>query len=481
MNESLMAKCSCGHCGTHLEFPIEGAGSIIDCPHCGQPTELSLMAKPADSAERPTVGAVLEAFTGPLARTRVSLFYQIGLVWVTIMMLLLPVAYVALVALAGWAVYYYAVHFSFLLSSGSLGYRFWLIKLMAYVGPLFIGLVLVFFMIKPFFAARRAQAQPLALNPALEPTLFTFIARICELVGAPMPKRIDLDCQLNASASFRRGAMSLVGNDLVLTIGLPLVAGLDMRQLAGVVAHEFGHFTQGFGMRLSYVIRRINGWFARVVYERDAWDVTLETWSMEADDWRVMLVIGCARFAVGFTRLILMLLMYLGHGVGCFLLRQMEYDADSYEIKLAGSATFESTMRKLATLGAASEKAYKEMRVSWNLNRKLPDNFPLFLKCQEERIPAKALERIQDTLGLSRTGLFHSHPSNGDRIRKARQANEPGIFQMELPASLLFSHFDIVARQVTQLHYSDDLGLVFDAGATLRPVETVAPNPKPDS
>ena len=58
-----------------------------------------------------------------------------------------------------------------------------------------------------------------------------------------MPKRIDLDCQLNAAASLRRGALSLFGNDLVLTIGLPLVAGLNVQQFAGVIGHEFGHFT----------------------------------------------------------------------------------------------------------------------------------------------------------------------------------------------------------------------------------------------
>ena len=28
-------------------------------------------------------------------------------------------------------------------------------------------------------------------------------------------------------------------------------------------------------MRLTYLIRSINGWFARVVYERDEWDETL--------------------------------------------------------------------------------------------------------------------------------------------------------------------------------------------------------------
>ena len=113
---------------------------------------------------------------------------------------------------------------------------------------------------------------------------------LAEQTGAPMPVRIDLDCNLNASASFRKGASSLLSNDLVLTIGLPLVAGLNLRQFVGVVAHEFGHFSQGFGLRLSYLVRGINVWFARVVYERDAWDVALEEWSMEAEDWRVMLV-----------------------------------------------------------------------------------------------------------------------------------------------------------------------------------------------
>ena len=52
------------------------------------------------------------------------------------------------------------------------------------------------------------------MNPALEPALYAFIASICDLVGAPMPQRIDLVCDLNAAASFRRGAASLLGNDL---------------------------------------------------------------------------------------------------------------------------------------------------------------------------------------------------------------------------------------------------------------------------
>lgn len=457
-----MAKCSCAHCETHLEFPIEAAGTEVSCPNCGQPTELVLTARPADTADRPTAAEVVAAFGGPIPRTGVSFFYRAGLVLVTVMMILLPICYLALIATAAWGVYYYATHFSFLVSSMHYGFRLYTLKLVAYVTPLFAGAILVFFMVKPLFARRAPSAQPLAMNPALEPTLFAFIARICDLVGAPMPKRIDLDCQLNASAGFRRGTASLLGNDLVLTIGLPLVAGVSLKELAGIIAHEFGHFTQGFGMRLSYIIRMINGWFARVVYQRDAWDLWLEEWGMEAEEWYTLIVLNTARLAVGFSRLLLKLLMLIGHGVSCFLLRQMEFDADSYEIKVVGSATFEAATRRAAELGEALGKSYKEMRTTWTMNRRLPEDFPAYLVQRHSKLPPAFRERLQDTLGLAKTRWFDTHPSDGDRIRQARRAQEPGVFDLDLPASVLFTHFDVVAKQVTFLHYAEDLGIDFD-------------------
>ena len=54
-----------------------------------------------------------------------------------------------------------------------------------------------------------------------------------------------------------------------LEIGLPLVNALTLSELKAVLAHEFGHFAQGTGMRITYVIRGVNAWFARTVYERD--------------------------------------------------------------------------------------------------------------------------------------------------------------------------------------------------------------------
>ncbi|HTI97798.1 MAG TPA: M48 family metallopeptidase [Dongiaceae bacterium] len=482
MNPEEYLKGECAFCGEHIEFPAAAAGSRVNCPHCQELTELYATENPAELSVTPpeliSAAEVVNAFGLSIPRKRASFFYQIGLVLVAGMMVLLPVIYLGMIGLAGWGVYYYATHFTFLLHSFLGGIYIYLAKLVAYVTPVFAGSIVVLFMIKPLFASRPPRAQPLALNPAVDVKLFAFIARICDSVGAPMPQRIYLNCELNAGAGLRRGGWSLWSNDLMLIIGVPLVAGLNLQQFAGVIAHEFGHFTQGYGLRLGYVIDRVNGWFARVVYGRDAWDLWLDTWAEEEKNGWVLLVVTITCLAVGFSRLLLALLMYLGHGISCFLSRQMEYDADTCQIKVAGSAAFEETHRRLKVLGAALKKGYKEMRAMWNLSRKLPDNFPAYLVRQEASLPAGMRTHIEDTLGLARTGIFDTHPSDGDRIRQARRAEDPGIFHLQLPARDLFANFEVLAQQITLLHYNDDLGLEC-ATENLRPTDQVAISANP--
>lgn len=40
MSENIYLKCACTGCGGRIEFPAAAAGRRIDCPHCGQPTQL---------------------------------------------------------------------------------------------------------------------------------------------------------------------------------------------------------------------------------------------------------------------------------------------------------------------------------------------------------------------------------------------------------------------------------------------------------
>ncbi len=409
--------------------------------------------------------SILSGFNGNIARPKTGPLYHCCLFLAAGAMVALPLVYFAMLGLLAWGIYRHAVYdwAPIMVFPGLI-----LVKFILYFAPLLAGVVVLFFMLKPILARPPRRAQPLAINPADNPLLYAFISKICDTVGAPAPKRIDIDCRLNASAGFRRGFRSMTGNDLVLTIGMPLVATLSARELAGVIAHEFGHFTQGAGMRLSYIVRSINFWFARVAYQRDAWDAALENWARSVRDFRVALIVWSVQIAVWFSRLILKLLMIAGHIIAGFMLRQMEFNADAYQIQVAGSETFEATHRKLATLGAAMGQTYQLIRARWKKDRRLPDNLSELLRQTHEQLPEAVLRKIDDTLGFHRTGLFDSHPSAADRIRRARMAGAPGIFHDDRPASSLLASFEHPARFVTLLHYTDDLGIPISEQMLLR-------------
>ena len=406
------------------------------------------------------------AFSGTIAPTRLSPTYRFGLVVVSLAMLLLPVIYVALITLAAAAVVWHLATNTWILRTSGLHWR-----LLVYATPAVAGSVLVFFMIKPILARRATTRDPLPVDPATEPVLFDFIDKICRQVRAPFPRRVQVDCAVNASAGFVPGPLSLLKNDLVLTIGLPLVAGLSIRELGGVLAHEFGHFAQGGGMRLTAIVRGVNSWFARVVYERDAWDEKLERWSNESD-WRLRAVLHVARGAVWLSRRILTGLMVGGHAISCFMLRQMEYDADSYEIKIAGTDAFIRTSSQLRQLNLAAQFAYSDLSAGIGRGA-LPGDLAALVVARAHHIPE---EWLATALGgrEEKTGVFDTHPSDADRCRVARSAAAAGVLLgADAPATQLFRDFDAVSASATRHHFEHDLGLSVGAFALIDTGETI--------
>jgi len=419
-----------------------------------QPASIPTATPVADELQARAV-AVLDAFDGDITRVRVPLFYRLGLFVATLVMVLLPVCYLGLIGLLGYGAFWHATTHTGLLHWP--GRRVALVALLLYAAPLVAALVLAFFLLKPFLAREARRPQSFMLSPSGEPLLFAFLQKICGLVGAPVPKRVQVNCEVNASASFRRGLWSLFGNDLTLTIGLPLAAGLSVREFAGVLAHEFGHFAQGTGMRLTYLIFRINGWFARVVYERDEWDEWLVYHSEESDS-RIGFVLYFARFGVWVSRRILWLWMIIGHAVSCFLLRQMEFDADRYQTKVAGSDGFASTMKRIRLLAFAHAQAVHELEASWKTGQ-LPDNLPRYLVHWAQLVPEDVKKRVNEESARAKTRLFHTHPADAARVRRAEQLGASGVFRLDEPAAILFKDFHELCRSLTLYHYQQDLEL----------------------
>jgi Zn-dependent protease with chaperone function len=421
----------------------------------------------------------------PLPSRPTSFFYLLGLLLVTVAMVLLPVVYLGLTVLAGYGVYWFATTwFLEIWNWPGHGRGALLLKFICSFTPLLVGGCIALFMVKPFFARRAKPPQPYALAAGAEPLFHEFVRKICALVGAPVPREIRLDCEVNASAGFRRGLLSLFGSDLVLTVGMPLIAGLSARQLAGVIAHEFGHFTQGTGMRLSYLIRRVNLWFVRVIYERDSWDATLDGWRASSESWLSFMFL-CAQAGVGFSRLLLRVLMLTGHGICSFLMRQMEYDADRCEITLAGSVAFEQTMLRMGELGTVTSRLYKEMHKTWKTSHRLPDNVPVLVAHHAADIGDDTRLEITAAMLAEKTGWFDTHPSSADRIAAAQRAAEPGIFSEDMPAQELLENFRPLSRIVTLAHYEDDLEIpttedfLIPVDAVLRPPAPEAPAAAP--
>jgi hypothetical protein len=390
------------------------------------------------------------AFTGTFEPTEVSRMYRVGLVLTTFGMALLLAVYVGLILFTSYGVFHhlrYGEHELHTPSGNPVGHFFLAVT----------GAIVVFFLIKPCFAGKPEEPPRYSLTPKSDPALFAFITQICEHVRAPVPSRVDVDCRINASAGFRRGLLSMRGDDVVLTIGLPLVAGLNMQEFAGVLAHEFGHFAQGAGMRLTYIIRMTDFWFARVVYERDRWDEAIHQAA-----WRVDLRLGIflhlIRFTIWLSRRLLWLLMHVGHTVSCFMLRQMEYDADSYEAKLAGSVAFAQTTAKVESLNAASLWVSNKMNETWRNNR-LPENLPGFIALAVRNVPHEIRDVIAKNPQRKTTRMFDTHPCDADRVRAAAAMNQPGIFHLTEPAEKLFSDFAGLARGATRFHYEANLRL----------------------
>lgn len=233
-----------------------------------------------------------------------------------------------------------------------------------------------------------------------------------------------------------------------------------MRQVAGVLAHEFGHFAQGAGMRFSYIIRRVNAWFARVVFERDAWDDRLDQWS-QSEDWYLKAIFMLAKGGVWLGRKILWCLMHAGHAISCFMSRQMEFDADSYETKLAGSSEFARTAARLRFLGVSHAAAMNDAYQTFQ-TLELPDDLAAMVLWREQVMPGDVRSKLDQSMNESTTRWNDTHPADPNRVKAALALDAPGVFHLEAPAEQLFRDFAAISRAVTRHAYEHEFGLAMD-------------------
>src|SRR5262245_7807450 len=254
-------------------------------------------------------------------------------------------AWLAVVGLAVFVALYFALAVWFLLTA-------WHLTIGAEGGSvpgLLVGgcaALLAVFMLKALFFVRRGgQSDDIEIKPAEQPRLFEFLHQLADQAGAPRPYRVFVSPRVNAAVFYDLSLLNLVfPSRKNLEIGLALVNCLSLGELRAVLAHEFGHFTQGTMSigRWVYIAQQVA---AHLVARRDKLDDVLVGLShldlrVAWIGWGLQIIVWSIRSLVE-TLFSWVVLMQRA------LSREMEMQADLVAVSLTGSDALIHALHRL--------------------------------------------------------------------------------------------------------------------------------------
>jgi Zn-dependent protease with chaperone function len=303
-----------------------------------------------------------------------------------------------------------------------------LVKLGAIAGS---GMLLVFTLKFLFKMKNHHLENRIEIDPVDEPELWNYVLDICKHTGAPKPKYIYLDPDVNAYVRYTNSWLSLIMPvKKELTIGLPLTQCLELSEFKAVLSHEFGHFAQK-SMRIGSYIHTANTIIHDLIYNRDSWDNALARWRQSDiriafPAWILSPVIWCIRELLKLFYLMLNLL-------NSSLSREMEFNADKFAAKSAGSEAIISSLWKL---DPASDQLNNVMNHLYNASKLSKYSSNLFYHYQIELNQNKfKLEKAYSELEIDKNGhpiyftsseiskahMYDSHPPNDEREKSVKE------------------------------------------------------------
>jgi Zn-dependent protease with chaperone function len=270
-------------------------------------------------------------FTEPSSRYETQVLLVLGSLFFTLLL------YLALVALCGWGLYELIVlPWPRRVEMGHL--------LVRSLGLFCCGCMFLY-LVKGLFKTQGGQRDDMIeITEAEQPDLFAFVRQLCADTGAPMPRRIFVSHEVNACVFYPSSLLSLImpGRKSLL-IGLGLVQALNLTELKTVLAHELGHFSQS-SMALGSYVYVANRVLADIVYGRDFLDRSLS--EMKSWDPRVAFFANIFAVLLGYLRLLFELIFKGINLLSLSLSRQMEFNADRFSVKVAGSDAVGQTLQR---------------------------------------------------------------------------------------------------------------------------------------
>lgn len=435
--------------------------------HTQPPTPDFTLGHPETPSSKKPVLDIKEiglAFRGQLSDLPQPKKLSIETFIVAMLVLCLPVLYIAIVGGVAYATLLYAIsEFEYTFYSMSLP------QASTYIGSVFLGLTAVLFLMKPIFARPIEGARTMTLDPRREPYITEFVRQIAQSVGAPEPASIQVDCDVRVATGFHSSIVSMIQNKLVLRIGMPIVTGCNLRQLAALITHGLVHFDRGTRMRIHYLVRDINAWFDRAATRRDAIDITLDDWALHSTTMRVLNTVS--RGGSSLVRHLLTLFRLTGRFISGNVLRETEAMADQYAALISGTETYTDTITRFKELQFAYERATKQIS-SLHQKHQLVDDFPRFVIHIFNNLTPDERQSIQINTAQQRPTPFDTDLTVRERIVHVQAHPVSGILSWDKPAAVLLRDFDTLNKHVSLRFYQSTLGFSVEP-RTLLPLSRV--------
>src|SRR5689334_9433120 len=234
------------------------------------------------------------------------------------------------------------------------------------------------------------EAPGLSVTQADQPELFALVSEEAKAAGEPMPDDVFLTLEANAAVrQTSRGRRALI-------IGVPLLHILSERELRGVIAHEFGHYSGG-DTRLGPWIYRTRETIIRTVQQLSDDDGD-ESWSQ---------------------RIVRKPFIWYGNAflrITAKISRRQEFAADRRAVASAGRDAYAHGLERVHAYGPAFD-AYWANEVAPLLRRghrpPVSEGFSRFIAHQNVTHAAdNHLEYLRD----EKTDPYDSHPSLPERL-----------------------------------------------------------------
>ncbi len=299
------------------------------------------------------------------------------------------------------------------------------------IGAVAGSAMLFVFTLKFIFKLKNPKPQNrIKLDKKKHQNLWDFVAKICQETGAPKPKNIYIDPDVNAYVAYSNIWLSLfLPIKKELTIGLGLIDSLNLTEFKAVITHEFGHFAQK-AMKIGSYINSANTIIHDMIYNRDSWDNLLDEW--RASDLRLSFAAWIITPVIWIIRQTLALFYQFLNIMYSSLSREMEFNADKVAVSTSGS---DAIIAALWKLDAGFENWNSTIEHAYLASKKKVYTKNLYTHNQiaHEKIKDSQLEKLsnlpQHTMGgkkyfssseNSKVSMYASHPPNNLRQENAK-------------------------------------------------------------